>query len=263
MPSSPGNSPIVLVERQGAVATVSLNRPERRNALNYELISALHRTMADLGSDETVRAVVLTGSGKSFCAGLDLRELGSTGDNLLKVGAFAGETGPWDRLSKPVVGAVNGPAVTGGLEIALHCDFLIASDRARFGDTHARVGVLPGWGLSYLLPQAVGVRRAREMSLTGRLVGAAEALRWGLVNRIVAADELIDTACAVAATMAETDPAIAAEFLTLYADNVSGTIAAASERETERSTAWADRVFKPELVAQRADAVIERGRAQA
>jgi enoyl-CoA hydratase len=128
--------------------------------------------MSRVADDPSVRAVVLTGAGTAFCAGLDLRELGKSGANLRLVGPAAGRPRPWRATTKPVIGAVNGPAVTAGLEIALTCDFLIASEQASFGDTHARVGVLPGWGLSYLLPQAVGVRRAREMSLTGRLVGA-------------------------------------------------------------------------------------------
>ncbi|MFD5495807.1 enoyl-CoA hydratase [Streptomyces sp. NPDC001812] len=260
--SSTNPSDCVLVEHDGAVATVTLNRPLRRNALNSALIRELSATMARLTDDARVRAVVLTGAGDAFCAGLDLRELGETGDNMRSAGPSAGDNAPWHRPAKPVVAAVNGPAVTGGLEIVLHCDFVLASPAARFGDTHARVGVLPGWGLSYLLPQAVGVRRAREMSLTGRLVGAEEALTWGLVNRVVKGEDLLATARETARQIAELDPEIAAEYLALYRDNAASTLAEAARRESTRSLAWAERVFRPEDVAARADAVIERGRAQ-
>ncbi|MEU6526118.1 enoyl-CoA hydratase [Streptomyces sp. NPDC046924] len=260
--SSTNTPACVLVKHDGAVATVTLNRPRQRNALDSRLITELSTTMARLTEDARVRAIVLTGAGTAFCAGLDLRELGDTGENMRSAGPSAGDHGPWHRPGKPVIGAVNGPAVTGGLEIVLHCDFVIASEAARFGDTHARVGVLPGWGLSYLLPQAVGVRRAREMSLTGRLVGAHEALAWGLVNRIVAGEELLATAREAARQIAELDPEIAAEHLALYRDNAASTLAEAVERESTRSLAWAERMFRPEDVAARADAVIERGRAQ-
>src|SRR3984957_14663804 len=108
-------------------------------------------------------------------------------------------------MTKPVVGAINGPAVTGGLELALQCDFLIASERARFADTHARVGVMPGWGLTVLLPQAIGLRRAKEMSLTGNYMDAAEALAVGLVNRIVTHDELLPTALALGRDIVSND----------------------------------------------------------
>ena len=167
---------LLLVDRADGVATVTLNRPEARNALNVELLRALPATIAELDADDEVAVVILTGADPAFCAGLDLKQLGSSGDNLSGGGQGVAATPFPDDMVKPVIGAVNGPAVTGGLELALHCDFLIASERARFGDTHARVGVVPGWGLSVLLPQAVGVRRAKEMSLTGRFLTAQDAL---------------------------------------------------------------------------------------
>ena len=141
-------------------------------------------------ANDDVDVIVLTGSDPAFCAGLDLRELGSSGDNLAGGPSSDKLWGtPWPDISKPIIGAVNGAAVTGGFEIALNCDFLVASENAKFGDTHARVGLMPGWGLSVLLPQAIGVRRAREMSLTGNFMDAHEALAFGLVNRVVAHDD--------------------------------------------------------------------------
>ncbi len=252
----------VLVDVSDAVATVTLNRPDQRNALSSQLIAELSEAMHALADDDSVRAIVLTGAGTAFSAGLDLRELGSSGDNLKLSGPSSGGERPWPLHHKPVIGAINGPAVTGALEIALHCDFLIAADTARFGDTHAQVGVLPGWGLSYLLPQAVGVRRAREMSLTGRLIGAEEALAWGLVNQVVPLARLVDHARAVAASAAELDPELSGEFLRLYRDNADTTLAEAAVLESDRSLAWARGTFDPRKVAERADGVIARGRAQ-
>lgn len=159
----------LVVERAGGVATVTLNRPGARNALSAALVLGLRDALAELDADEEVGAVVLTGSDPAFCAGLDLKELGSTGANLdLGRNPDGVPPGyPWAPLSTPLIGAVNGVAITGGLELALHCDLLIASDRAAFADTHARVGLVPGWGASVLLPAAVGARVARQMSLTG------------------------------------------------------------------------------------------------
>ncbi|TYL55507.1 enoyl-CoA hydratase [Nocardioides sp. BGMRC 2183] len=257
----PDNSPVT-VERQGPAAIVRLDRPERRNALNSALLARLADEMATCDADPEVRAIVLTGAGSSFCAGLDLRELGSTGDNMRKVGPFAGDPRPWPLLSTPVIGAVNGPAATGGLELALHCDLLVAAESAAFADTHARVGVLPGWGLTYLLPQAVGVRRAREMSLTGRMVTAAQALVWGLVNHVVPDEDLLATALGIAEQMAEIEPGIRAEFLDLYRATTGTTLTEAIDIEAQRSVAWAEATFSPDAVSARSDRIIRRGRAQ-
>ena len=129
-----------------------------------------------------------------FCAGLDLKELGDTTE-------LPDISPKWPPMTKPVIGAINGAAVTGGLELALYCDILIASEQARFADTHARVGLLPTWGLSVRLPQKVGVGMARRMSLTGDYLSAADALRAGLVTEVVPHDELLPTARAVAASI--------------------------------------------------------------
>ncbi|MCB0982816.1 MAG: enoyl-CoA hydratase, partial [Ilumatobacter sp.] len=183
---------VVLLEVSERIATVTLNRPEARNALSSDVLRLLPQRLAAAEADPDVDVIVITGADPAFCAGLDLKELGSTGGNL-GGGSGAdgranasGARGPFPALTKPLIGAVNGVAVTGGFELALNCDFLIASERAKFGDTHTRVGVMPGWGLTVLLPQAVGVRRAREMSMTGNFMGAEEALQFGLVNHVVA-----------------------------------------------------------------------------
>ncbi|MFM9083668.1 MAG: enoyl-CoA hydratase, partial [Actinomycetota bacterium] len=187
---------VVLLEVSERIATITLNRPDKRNALSSEVLSLLPRLMQRAEADEGVDVVILTGADPAFCAGLDLKELGDTGRNLGGTGAdgrpnATGVRGPFPTLTKPLIGAVNGVAITGGFELALNCDFLVASEHAKFGDTHSRVGVMPGWGLTVLLPQAIGVRRAREMSFTGNFMAADEALAFGLVNHVVPHAELI------------------------------------------------------------------------
>src|SRR5262245_27435979 len=218
---------VLAVDIADRVATVTLNRPRARNALNRDLRRALHRGMLALDTDDTVDVVVVTGSDPAFCAGLDLKELGSTPaseSNADELGATpppdvpASQVGPFPPISKPVIGAINGVAVTGGFEVALRCDLLIASERAAFADTHARMGIMPGWGLSVLLPQAIGVRRAREMSLTGNFLDAPTALEWGLVNHVVAHDELLPFAHGLAADMVSNDQVAVRRILQTYAE---------------------------------------------
>lgn len=248
----------LLVEQADGVATLTLHRPQARNALDAELIGALAEAMRAVDADDDVRAVVLTGADPAFCAGLDLKQLGGTGDNLRQSAPGT----PWPTPSKPVIGAVNGVAVTGGLELALNCDLLIASERARFADTHARVGVLPGWGLSVLLPQAVGRGLARRMSLTGDFLSAEEALRSGLVTEVVAHDELLPTAQRVAATIAGNDADAVRTLLGSYRRIEQTQIAAGLDIETETSQAWLARGFDPAAVESRRAAIVERGRSQ-
>jgi enoyl-CoA hydratase len=248
----------LLIERQDAVAVVTLNRPERRNALTATLMVAISDTMSALDADESVAAIVLTGRDPAFCAGLDLAELSGDAGNLR-----IDETGrPWPRLRTPVIGAVNGAAVTGGLELVLHCDFAIASDQAKFADTHARVGVMPGWGLSMLLPQAVGLRRAKQMSLTGNYVSAGEAAAWGLVTGHVAHADLMASAVGLAQDVCSVDRRAAATLLTLYDDNASDQIASGLRREYVLAREWRDGVFRSSTVAARREEVRERGRSQ-
>lgn len=253
------------VERgDDGVALVTLDRPEARNALDTELLRALPAAMAELGADQAVRVVILTGADPAFCAGLDLKELGSTGANLGRATASADDvrpTTPWPRMDTVVIGAINGPAVTGGFELALNCDFLVASERARFGDTHARVGVMPGWGMSVLLPQAVGYRRALELSLTGDFLDAEEALRLGLVNHVVAHEELLPTARRIAAAIAGIDTGMVPTYLASYRRIAGGGVTEGLQLEAEASVAWRVRVA-PEAVEQRRAAIVERGRSQ-
>ena len=190
---------IVKIERNGAVAVITLNRPEARNAMNYELAAA---TVAAVEGCQDAGAIVITGADPAFCAGLDLRNLGAD-----KLGDLPGFVATVAASKVPIIGAVNGPAVTGGLELALACDFLIGSERATFADTHGRVGVFPGPVL-YDLPHRVGAAFAREMSLTGNFIDAETALRVGLLNHVVPHAELMPRALGLADDIASQDAAM-------------------------------------------------------
>lgn len=256
---------LVMIEIADGIATLTLNRPHARNALSSQLTRALRASMAAVERDPTVRVVILTGADPAFCAGLDLKELGSTGANLgprPENGDSVVAQYPWDQMSKPVIGAINGVAVTGGFELALQCDFLIASERASFGDTHTRVGILPGWGLSVLLPQAVGVRRAVEMSLTGNFMHAEEALAFRLVNHVVAHDDLLATARRLAGDIAGNQVEAVRTLLASYRAIHRMTVGDGERHEREVGTAWSRRTFDPAVVAARRAAIMERGRAQ-
>ena len=214
----------ITTEISEGVAVISLNRPEVRNALNSQILRAIPEVIASLEENPEVDVLVLTGTDPAFCAGLDLRELGDTGGNIEPEAQSSMSKGPFPERTKPLIGAINGVAVTGGLELALACDFLIASDRAQFADTHARVGVMPGWGLSVLLPQAIGVRRSREMSLTGNYVGAELAASWGLVNRVVPHEDLIGTVLELAADIRSNNQQGVRQMLQTYESTTSVTL---------------------------------------
>ena len=163
---------VILVDVADRVAVVTLNRPESRNALNPALTAALPEAIAACDARDDVDAIVLTGADPAFCAGVDLKALTTDSEVRHIVRSEDELIRPFPETTKPVIGAINGAAVTGGFEVALTCDFLVASERARFADTHARVGIMPGWGLTVLLAEAIGQRRAREMSVTGNFVDA-------------------------------------------------------------------------------------------
>lgn len=217
--------------------------------------------------DPEVRAVVVTGRDPAFCAGLDLNDLARTYAELTtpQGSAPTGDHHPRGLLpatATPVVGAINGPAVTGGLELALGCDFLIASERATFADTHARVGVLPAGGMTIRLPQLIGVDRARRMSLTGDFVDAATACAWGLVTEVVRHDELVPRALAVASSMAESDPATIAELRSMYATLAHRGDDEVYRQEARWSRRWMKERFDPEALTANRARIIARGSSQ-
>jgi enoyl-CoA hydratase len=225
----------VLYETRQNAALITLNRPERRNSINQALLAGLYEGLEKAQKDDSVRAVVLTGNGKSFCAGIDLSVIGTDnlfdprGDGVDLPEAFA-------ACKKPVIGAVNGHAITGGFEIALQCDFLIASDQASFADTHLKVGIHPGWGMTQLLRQAVGVRMAKQISLTAQFVPAAEALRIGLVNEVVSAEQLVPRALEIAGQIAALNQGLLPQVKTLieFQDTATFEASLAQERREFR-----------------------------
>jgi len=183
---------IVLTETNEGVTTVTLNRPEHLNALSVELRQKLGKIFIRLRDDNETQVIILTGNGRAFTAGLDLKELGQQGLNT----TFSGnETVDLQKaireVGKPVIGAINGFAITGGFELALACDILIASAEAKFADTHVRMGVVPGWGLSQRLSRLIGASRAKQLSFTGNYLTAEAAERWGLVNEVLEPSELL------------------------------------------------------------------------
>jgi enoyl-CoA hydratase len=255
----------ITVETGDSIAVVTLNRPEAMNALSKALRSELYHAMVELDSDPEVRAVVLTGAGeRAFTAGLDLKELGSDPNGLSAANAEGAEENPVKAVEvcrKPVIGAINGVAITGGFELALACDVLIASENARFADTHARVGIMPGWGLSQKLSRAVGIYRAKELSLTGNFLDARSAFEWGLVNRVVPAAELMPAARKLASDMAS----IPGDFLTHYKklidDGFAASFGEGLRLEHERSSKANAEVTPADVEARRAS-VQARGRRQ-
>jgi enoyl-CoA hydratase len=259
-------SDVVLLDVSERIATITLNRPEARNALSGEVLRLLPRRLTEAESRDDVDVIVLTGTDPAFCAGLDLKELGS-GGRLLGDSSGAGGRpnasggrGPFPALSKPLIGAINGVAVTGGLELALNCDFLVASERAKFGDTHTRVGVMPGWGLTVLLPQAIGVRRAREMSFTGNFLSADEALQWGLVNHVVPHDDLLAFTRRLALDIIGNDQPGVRQIRATYAEITAETDG--WQIEARDAAAWQRARFDPNVVAARRAGIMQRGRTQ-
>jgi enoyl-CoA hydratase len=248
------NDDVLLIATDDRVRTLTLNRPQSRNALSTELRRRFFGALRDAQADEGVDVVIVTGADPVFCAGLDLKELGDT-TQLPDISP------QWPPMTKPVIGAINGAAVTGGLEIALYCDILIASEQARFADTHARVGLLPTWGLSVRLPQKVGVGLARRMSLTGDYLSAADALRAGLVTEVVPHDELLPTARRVAVSIVGNNQkavqALLASYHRIDADQTDSGLWI----EAMSAKQWMNSATGDDIAANR-DAVLQRGRAQ-
>jgi enoyl-CoA hydratase len=254
---------LVTVERDGAIAIVTLNRPEAMNALSRELRAQLAQVMTEIDAEDGIRVVVLTGAGtRAFTAGLDLKELGVEGLGAANASdAVANPVKAIELCRKPVIGAINGVAITGGFEVAIACDILIASENARFADTHARVGIMPGWGLSQKLSRLIGISRAKELSLTGNFLDAQTACAWGLVNRVVPASDLLPAARQLAHDIASADPAMIRAYKRLIDDGYALPFGQAMAHEHATSSARNAEVSGGEVEARRL-AVMDRGRAQ-
>ncbi len=259
------NQPVVLVEQRGPVATVTLNRPLAMNALSTKLRLELSRCFRELVANAAVRVVILTGAGRAFCAGMDLAELGSGSagtsgldncseglDVVATIGDFEG----------PVIAAVNGHATAGGFELALACDMIVASANARFADTHARVGFLPGWGLSQRLPRLIGVARAKEMSFSGNAIDAHTALAWGLVNHVTEPAELLSTCRALGEQMARCVPQALRAYKRLIDAGLGMSLPEALRYEAQVAQDFGRGVRATDVAARR-DQIIQQGRRQA
>ncbi|MGE4242467.1 enoyl-CoA hydratase [Ramlibacter sp.] len=244
-----------------ACAVVRLDRPAAKNALT----AAMRRELVRLFADELparARVVVLTGAGGAFCAGLDLQELGAAADpRPLIVAEELDVARAMRAFDGPIIGAVDGAAVTGGFELALACDLLLASEAARFADTHARIGVLPAWGLSQELSRRIGPARAKQMSFTGNFIDAQRALAWGLVNEVVPRDALMPAALGLADDMLSTEPQALRAYKRLIDDGARLAHGDALALEQARAAAWAETLTASAL-AQRRAGVIARGQDQ-
>ena len=263
MSGATSNDNVVLIDVAERVAVVTLNRPEARNALDPALTAALPAAIAACDARDDVDAIVLTGADPAFCAGVDLKSLTNDSEVRHVVASDDELIRPFPETAKPVIGAINGAAVTGGFEVALTCDFLIASERARFADTHARVGIMPGWGLTVLLAEAIGHRRAREMSVTGNFVDAPTALVWGLVNHVVPHEELLPFTRQLALDVASNDAGGVRNVLATYREEERTTDFDTRRIELRRSQEWlASASGVADEVAKRRDAIMARGRSQ-
>jgi len=190
----------ILFEKKDRVATITLNRPEKYNALSFNCYLEIMQAFENIEKDKEIKVVVIKSSGKAFCAGADLGDLGTVAGGQ-KTGTVSeqpkpgGGRGPYEVIegcSKPVIAAVQGMALAGGLELLMVCDIVIASEQAKFGDQHANFGLIPGGGATQRLPRLIGIRKAKELLFTGDWISPQDAERIGLVNKVVPADKLDD-----------------------------------------------------------------------
>ncbi|MGI5131078.1 enoyl-CoA hydratase/isomerase family protein [Pseudonocardia sp. CA-107938] len=241
--SDPPNERIVVVERlelpdaQGAqLGLVRLDEPDRLNPLSWAAFRQLHAGLAELEADDAVRVVAITGTGRAFSAGGDLRAYLTLQRDPVALPRYFDDVAEAlempSSMGKPVIALVNGVAVGGGLELVLSCDFAIAARSARLGDGHANFGQMGGGGALSVLPQVIGLPRAKELTFSGRLLGSAEALAWGLVNRVVEDDELMAAALDFGVEVAGHSPLALAEAKRVMTQNARSAAAAQVERET-------------------------------
>jgi len=253
---------ILITDVRDGIATLTLNRPRQMNALSAELRRRFVAEVDGLGADDRVSVVIITGAGeKAFTAGVDLKELETSPLTATELGLDAPISRSLRGIGKPTIAAVNGFAITGGMEIAINCDILVASTNARFADTHARVGIVPGWGMSQLLPRMIGPVRARYMSYTGNFVDAATAKSWGLVLEVLPPADLMPFCLKLAAEIASCDRATLADVRTLIAGGLDTTLVEGLALEGRLSKAATARVDRGAFASTR-EAVMSRGKQQ-
>jgi len=253
---------ILRTEISDGVATLTLNRPKQMNALSAELRLRFGEALAALGADDSVAVVIITGAGeKAFTAGVDLKEMETAPLTPEELGPDSPVNRAFRELGKPTIAAVNGFAITGGMELAINCDILVASTHARFADTHARVGIVPGWGMSQILPLLIGPVRARYMSFTGNFVDAATAKAWGLVLDVLPPADLLPFCQKMGREIASCDRATLADVRRAIAGGLETTLAEGLALEGRLSKAATVRLDRARFAATR-EAVMSRGKEQ-
>lgn len=251
----------VLLEKRDAVGLITLNRPEAMNAISRALRKDFIAAFEQCINDENIRVLVVTGNGKAFSAGFDLKELSDGNEDTAADKVSNDMARVMERFKGPIIAAVNGHAVTGGFELALACDVIIASENARFADTHARVGILAGWGLSQRLPRMIGISRAKELSFTGNPLFADQAYEWGLVNHVVAAEDLVEFAMNMANDMSACVPHVLQQYKALIDDGFSMHFKDAMAYE-EATAIESAKQAAAHMIAARRNSVFKRGREQ-
>lgn len=228
----------IILEKRDGTARITLNRPEVLNAFNIAILVEIRKALNVIQEDDSIGVVVLTGAGRAFSVGVDLKSIGgqkleggSVGDEINQAARSLIQA--MEKLPKPIIAMVNGFCLTGALEIALGCDMIIASENAKFGDTHIRWGFRPTWGLSQKLPRALGIMKAKELSFSAEMISAEEAERIGLINRVVTAEELEPTVQALAEKIMSNSRDAIAAYKALINCGFKENLATALELEAE------------------------------
>ena len=253
----------LLLQREDGYAVLTLNRPDARNALCPQLLLDLCDAFRLLQDESDIYSVILTGAGTAFCAGLDLKAMAEdeSGLGVYAIHAQHDITAAMTAFDRPIIVGVNGVAATGGFELALMGDILLASSGARFADTHCRVGLAPGWGLSQKLARIIGPSRAREAHFTGNVISAQQAEAWGLVSRVVAPEDLLDACRQVATDIASCVPETVKVYKKMVNDGLQTDLAAGLAMERSVMTEVNQRV-SGDVIANRRSGVQQRGKNQ-
>ena len=253
----------LLLQREDGYAVLTLNRPDARNALSPQLLLDLCDAFRLLQDESGIYSVILTGAGTAFCAGLDLKAMAEdeSGLGVYAIHAQHDITAAMTAFDRPIIVGVNGVAVTGGFELALMGDILLASSGARFADTHCRVGLAPGWGLSQKLARIIGPSRAREAHFTGNVISAQQAEAWGLVSRVVAPEDLLDACRQVAMDIASCVPETVKVYKQMVNEGLQTDLATGLAMERSVMTDVNQRV-SGDVIANRRSSVQQRGKNQ-
>lgn len=238
---------LIKVEKEpSGVGVITINRPRSLNSLTRAMIIDLARAFKRLDGDASVRVIVITGTGRAFCSGVDL----TAAEDVFKGDVKDQETDPvcqMERCRKPIIGAITGFAVTAGFEISLACDILVASKEAKFIDTHARFGIFPSWGLSQKLSRIIGPNRAREVSLSGMAITAEVAEKWGLVNHVVEGSEVLKKAKQIAEAIIKNNQDLVLKYKSVINDGFKLDLAHALALEKERGHSYYDGMTKEQF----------------